>query len=61
MRNPTFDRLVAEALAAPFVGWNSSWLHGRETDFTLPWDYVAKVKARMREIGSMLDVGTGGG
>jgi SAM-dependent methyltransferase len=60
-RKLTFDELVAEALAAPFEGWDFSWLDGRKIDFTLPWDYNAKVRARMRDIGAMLDMGTGGG
>ena len=57
----SFDELVAEALAAPFEGWDFSWLNGRRIDFTLPWDYNARVRARMRDIGAMLDMGTGGG
>ncbi len=60
-RKPTFDELVAEALAAPFAGWDFSWLDGRKTDFTLPWDYSARARARMQGIGAMLDMGTGGG
>ena len=56
-----FDDLVQEALAAPFKGWDFRWLNGRKTDYTLPWDYPATVKARMGDIGSMLDIGTGGG
>ncbi len=58
---PTFDELIREALAAPFEGWDFSWLAGRKTEFTLPWDYTARVRARMRGIGAMLDMGTGGG
>jgi len=60
-RKATFDELVAEALAAPFAGWDFSWLDGRKTDFTLPWDYRARARARMQGIGAMLDMGTGGG
>jgi len=58
---PTFDELVAEALAAPFEGWDFSWLDGRKTKFTLPWDYTAIAKARMQGIVAMVDMGTGGG
>jgi len=57
----TFDELVSEALAAHFEGWDFSWLAGRRTDYSLPWDYAALVKSRMRGIDSMLDVGAGGG
>jgi SAM-dependent methyltransferase len=59
--NVTFDRLVGEALAAPFEGWDFSCLKGRKTEADLPWDYCATVRARMKGIGSMLDMGTGGG
>ena len=58
---PTFDELVQGALIAPFEGWDFSWLEGRKTKLTLPWDYVAKVRTRMHGIASMLDMGTGGG
>lgn len=60
-KEPTFDELVTEALAAPFEGWDFSWLEGRKTEYTLPWDYQARVRARMQNIGAMLDMGTGGG
>ena len=60
-KKPTFDELVQEALTAPFEGWDFSWLEGRKTKLTLPWNYVAKVRARMHSIASMLDMGTGGG
>jgi SAM-dependent methyltransferase len=57
----TFDQLVREALEAPFEGWDFSYLNGRKSDYTLPWDYSARVRARMQGIGAMLDIGTGGG
>jgi SAM-dependent methyltransferase len=60
-RKPTFDELIREALAAPFEGWDFSWLDGRKTDFALPWDYSATVRTRMQGIDAMLDMGTGGG
>lgn len=56
-----FERLVGEALEAPFAGWDWSYLHGRLTQAELPWDYSAKVRAMMRRARSMLDMGTGGG
>jgi len=56
-----FDHLVHEALAAPFEGWDFSYLEGRKTDFDLPWDYASNVRKRMKTAGSMLDMGTGGG
>ncbi len=60
-KKPTFDDLVRDALAAPFAGWDFSWLGGRKTELKLPWDYAAKVRARMQGISTMLDMGTGGG
>jgi hypothetical protein len=33
----TFDELVAEATAAPFTGWDFSWLDARSTTEDLPW------------------------
>src|SRR5579875_3840366 len=57
-----FDRLVDEAMAAPFSGWDFSWLDGRvSTDHGLPWEYRAEVGRRAAEAGALLDLGTGGG
>jgi SAM-dependent methyltransferase len=56
-----FEELVAEALAAPFTGWDFSWLAARSTAGRLPWDYRAEVAARAAVAGSLLDMGTGGG
>jgi hypothetical protein len=57
-KKPTFDELIDEALAAPFEGWDFSWLDGRMTQLQLPWDYATRVKARMRGTRAMLDMGT---
>jgi SAM-dependent methyltransferase len=56
-----FERLIREALEAPFEGWNFSYLDGRKTEYSLPWDYQAKVREKMVNVSSMLDMGTGGG
>jgi SAM-dependent methyltransferase len=56
-----FDELVAEALAAPFSGWDFSWLDRRSRTEPLPWDYSARVAALARSARTMLDMGTGGG
>lgn len=58
---PTFDQLIDEALAAPFKGWDFSWLEGRQTYQPLPWDYPTRVRVRMQGANTMLDMGTGGG
>jgi hypothetical protein len=57
----TFDELVAEAVAAPFSGWDFGWLDGRSRIEQLPWQYADEVAARSRVAVSMLDQGTGGG
>jgi SAM-dependent methyltransferase len=57
----TFDELVAEALNAPFSGWDFSWLAARSTAGTLPWSYRNEVGRRAATADAMLDMGTGGG
>jgi len=60
-RVATFDELVAEALSAPFSGWDFSWLAARSTAGTLPWSYQGEVARRAAAAEAMLDMGTGGG
>lgn len=57
----TFEQLAAEAVEAPFSGWDFSWLNGRSTTEPLPWSYRAEVARRAGGAGRMLDMGTGGG
>jgi SAM-dependent methyltransferase len=57
----TFDELVAEALSAPFSGWDFSWLAARSTPGRLPWSYRREVARRAARAETMLDMGTGGG
>jgi hypothetical protein len=56
-----FDELVAEAVAAPFTGWDFSWLDARSTTKDLPWSYRAEVARHFGTARTMLDMGTGGG
>ena len=56
-----FERLVSEALNAPFSGWDFSWLAARSTAGTLPWSYRREVARRAAAAETMLDMGTGGG
>jgi SAM-dependent methyltransferase len=56
-----FDELVTEALAAPFSGWDFSWLDRRSWTEPLPWDYSSRVAALARSARTMLDMGTGSG
>src|SRR5260370_1497323 len=61
---PEFDRLLAEAMAAPFSGWDFSWLEGRrveEEDTETTWDYDERARKRIQAAASLLDLGTGGG
>ena len=57
----TFDDLVDEAVAAPFSGWDFSWLASRSTTGSLPWSYPRELARRAELASSMLDMGTGGG
>lgn len=56
-----FQRLVTEAWAADFSGWNFQWLEDRLVEEPLPWDYARIVRGHFPGIGSLLDMGTGGG
>lgn len=56
-----FDQLVAEAEAAPFSGWDFSYLQGRVHEETASWDYTSLVRGRFQRVSSLLDLGTGGG
>jgi SAM-dependent methyltransferase len=57
----SFEQLVAEAQAAPFTGWDFSWLNGRSRTLPLPWDYRAVLAQHAARADAMLDMGTGGG
>lgn len=61
MTEPTFEELISDALAAPVVGWDFSWLQGRWSVGPLPWSYQAEVERHAATASSMLDIGTGGG
>src|SRR5438034_10775741 len=64
MDDPEFDRLLAEAVAAPFSGWDFSWLEGRrveEEDTQTTWDYDERPRKRIQAAAFLLDLGTGGG
>jgi SAM-dependent methyltransferase len=57
----SYEELVAEADSASFSGWDFSWLKGRYSAAAPPWNYREKVKAEMKGVKTMLDMGTGGG
>ena len=56
-----FDRLVAEAEAQDFSGWDFSYLSGRCIEKDPSWNYKQKVQERLAGVDTMLDMGTGGG
>jgi SAM-dependent methyltransferase len=56
-----FDRLVEEALAKSFSGWDFSYLNDRMVSEQLPWEYESCLRRKLNIARSMLDMGTGGG
>ncbi len=57
----SFDELVAEAAAADVTGWGFEWLNGRATEERPPWGYAKLLADRLGQVGSALDIDTGGG
>ncbi|PJJ53459.1 methyltransferase family protein [Mumia flava] len=57
----SFEELVAEAEAADVGGWDFGWLDGRATEERPPWGYARRLAGRLAEVGSALDLDTGGG
>jgi SAM-dependent methyltransferase len=57
----TFEELKAEALRAPFSGWDFGWLDVRISTEPLPWRYEDEVARYADTARTMLDMGTGGG
>jgi SAM-dependent methyltransferase len=55
-----FDDWMRDA-AAPFEGWDFSYLDGRLVEDAPPWDYVALAKAAVAGARDILDIATGGG
>jgi SAM-dependent methyltransferase len=61
MPTVTYEQVVADALATPFEGWDWSAFRGRFDEDRPSWDYRAVVREHADRVGSMLDLGTGGG
>jgi SAM-dependent methyltransferase len=57
----SYEDLVAEAATVDVSGWDFSWLMGRATEERPPWGYARLLASRLRDVGSALDVDTGGG
>jgi SAM-dependent methyltransferase len=49
------------AAAAPFEGWDFSYLDGRFVEGPPPWDYLALARNAVAQALDILDVATGGG
>ncbi|NOV95507.1 class I SAM-dependent methyltransferase [Isoptericola halotolerans] len=56
-----FEELVSEAEVADVSGWGFGWLDGRATEERPPWGYARLLADRLGQVGSALDVDTGGG
>ncbi|MBA4861151.1 class I SAM-dependent methyltransferase [Streptomyces sp. PSKA54] len=56
-----FEKLVAEAEAAPVDGWDFSWFEGRATEERPSWGYARAMGERMARASAALDIQTGGG
>jgi len=58
--DPEFNQLLAEAVAAPFSGWDFSWLEGRRTEeVEAVWDDEERTRKLVRSAASLLDLGMG--
>jgi SAM-dependent methyltransferase len=57
----TFEELVSEAEAVDVTGWGFAWLDGRATEERPPWGYARLLAGRLAQVGSALDIDTGGG
>lgn len=56
-----YDDLVSEAVAAPFSGWDFSFLEGRVRDCEIPWSYEDLARSEVSRATRLLDLDTGGG
>lgn len=56
-----FDKLVSEALAHSFSGWDFGYVAGRMVEHAPSWDYRQRVLTKMAGVESLLDLDTGGG
>jgi SAM-dependent methyltransferase len=57
----TFEGLVSEAELADVTGWGFGWLEGRATEERPPWGYARLLAGRLAQVGTALDIDTGGG
>ncbi len=57
----SFESLIAEAQAAPIVGWNFDWLQGRATEERPSWQYSRLLAERYRHAEKVVDLQSGSG
>lgn len=57
----SYERLIAEALAAPVAGWDFGFLRGRCEGGRPSWSYPDLARGLLERASCMLDVDTGGG
>ena len=55
------DRLIDEAVRAPFSGWDFGWLAGRIEETRPPWNYGDELARVLARADAALDIDTGGG
>lgn len=56
----TFELLIEEA-QRPFLGWDFSYVKDRMVSAPLTWSYTIEILPVLRQVNSLLDMGTGGG
>jgi SAM-dependent methyltransferase len=61
MQDQQFETLIESANSHPFSGWDFSYLRGRWQEEEPSWNYDQLVDQRIRQVNSLLDMGTGGG
>lgn len=57
----SFEELVSEATAHPFLGWDFGYIEGRYVEGELPWDFRGMLAQKLKSARAYLDLGTGGG
>ena len=57
----SYDELVDEAAHVDVSGWDFSWLDGRAVEERPGWGYAGLLATALSEVGSGLDLQTGGG
>ena len=56
-----FEQLVTLGDAEPTEGWDFSWFNGRATEQRPSWRFSEKLRLRLAQVDSVMDVQTGGG